>query len=127
MKKLIIIVLAAGLALSASAQKFGHRGVYYARPRIVVTSGVFSPFYPYYGNPFYPYPSYGYMHRPTRLDLKIEDIKNDYKDKIWSAKHDNSLTRKERKNTVHELRHERDEAIIQAKRDYYKPKEKPAG
>jgi hypothetical protein len=127
MKKLMIILLAAGLAFNASAQKFGRGGGYYARPRVVVSAGLFSPFYPFYGYPFYPYPSYGYMQRPTRLDLQVQDIKNDYQDKIWAAKQDKSVSRKERKKNVHELKHERDEAIIQAKRDYYKPKVKPAG
>ena len=56
----------------------------------------------------------------SNIKLRIDDIKNDYQDKIWSAKHDNSLSRAQRKKTVHELKHERDEAIIQAKRDYYK-------
>jgi hypothetical protein len=128
MKKLMIILFATGLALGASAQRYGHGGgVYYARPRVVISSGFYSPFYPYYGYgyPFFPYPSYGYNQRPTRMDLKIEDIKNDYQDKIWAAKHDKSISRKERKRTVHELKHERDEAIIQAKRDYYKPKARP--
>jgi hypothetical protein len=100
MKKLLIILLAAGLAVSASAQKFGRGGVYYARPRVVITTGIYSPFYPYYSYPFYPYPSHSYIQRPTRLDLQIQDIKNDYQDKIWSAKHDKSISRKERKRSV---------------------------
>ena len=125
MKKLLIILLATGLALCVSAQKFYHGGrPYYGRSRVVISSGIYSP-YPYYGSyygyPFYPYPhDYYYMGRPTKLELKIEDIKNDYGEKIWSARHDKSLPRKERRKNVHLLKHERDQAIIQAKRDYYK-------
>ncbi|MEI9909856.1 MAG: hypothetical protein WDO71_09410 [Bacteroidota bacterium] len=126
MKKLMIILLATGLALSASAQKFSHGGrSYYRRPHVIVSAGVYAPFYPYYGYPFYP--SYSYIQRPTRLDLQVQDIKNDYRDKIWSARHDKSLTPKERKTTVHELKHEQDQAVIRAKTDYYKPKEKAEG
>lgn len=126
MKKLLIILLATGLAFSASAQKFSHGGRFYGRSHVVVSPGIYAPFYSYYGYdygyPFYPYSSFGYMERPTRLDLKTADIKNDYQDKIWSARHDKNLTRKERKSTIQQLKHERDEAIIQAKRNYYKTK-----
>lgn len=123
MKKLLIIVAAIGLAYSASAVPIPHGGrFYHSRPHVVVSAGIYSPFYPYYGYPFYPYPAFGYAERPTRLDLKIEDIQNDYKDKIWSARHDKSLSRHERKSTVEQLKHERDQAIIDTKRNYYKHK-----
>lgn len=134
MKKLMVIVVALGLALGASAQRFGHGGgfsrggghVYIAPPRVSVGIG-YSPFY----SPFYApfgYAPYGYgygnvygrSYRPSKLEMKIEDIKNDYKDKIYSAKHDDSLTRKERRATVHQLRVERDQAINDLKRNYYK-------
>lgn len=126
MKKLLIILLAGGLAFSASAQKFVNRGSYYhPRSRVVISTGIYAPLHPYYGYgyysyPFYPYPYY--IERPTRLDLKIEDIRNDYRDRIWSARHDKTLPRKERRNMVHKLKHERDEAIIEAKRNYHKTK-----
>src|SRR6185436_18706018 len=113
--------LASGLAVSASAQKFVSRGHYYhPGPRIVVSTGIYGPLYPYYGYgyPFYPY--FGYAERPTRLELKIEDIQNDYSDRIWSARHDKTLPRKERRAKVHDLKHDKDQAVIEAKRDYYK-------
>ena len=125
MKKLWIILMATGLALSVSAQKSRYGGrPYYGRSRVVISSGVYSPYFSYgYGYPFYSYPyDYYYGGRPTKLELKIEDIKNDYGDKIWSARHDKSLPGKERRKNVHLLKHERDQAIIQAKRDYYKMK-----
>jgi hypothetical protein len=120
MKKILILLIAAGLTVSASAQKSYYRGgSYHANPRIIVSTGFYSPFFPYYG--YYGYPYFGYTERPTRLDLKIEDIQNDYKKKIQAARHDKSIPRKERMENVRLLKHERDQAVIQAKRDYYKP------
>ena|SRR5437667_3301660 len=124
MKKLLIILLiVTGVSFSASAQ---HR--YYVRssyPRSHVVVSVGRPVYPYYGyDPFYdPYYRYGYYEyypRPSGLDLKIQDIRSDYQDKIWSAKNNNSLSKAERKRIVHRLKHERDEAIIRAERNYYR-------
>jgi hypothetical protein len=127
MKKLFIIALSLGLATGVSAQRYFHGGggYHYAGPRVSIGIGGYAPFYPYYGfSPFYAYPRpYGYGaggYRPSKLALKIEDIKNDYADKIWSAKHDTSLSRKERRKMVHQLKHERDQAITDAKRNYYK-------
>ena len=102
MKKLLIVMISLALAGSVSAQRIGGHG-FYGAPRVVVTGG----YYPYYGlgfgfGPFYPYPyGYGYgYNRPSKMSMQIQDIKNDYKDKIWSAKHDTSLTRKERRMKV---------------------------
>lgn len=128
MKKLLIVLfLAVGLISGASAQRghvYSHGGVY-VRPRVIVGVGAYAPFYPYgygfgFGYPFYPYSAYGYGYRPSKLDLQIEDIKNDYADKIWSVKEDQSLTRKERRQKVHELKKERDQEIIDTKKNYYK-------
>lgn len=58
--------------------------------------------------------------RSIKLELQIEDINNDYQDRIWSAKHTKDLSRGERRVKVHELKHDRDSAIIDAKRNYYK-------
>lgn len=133
MKKLFIVLMALAFASGVSAQHGigGGKGAHYVRPRVSVAIGGYIPLnpYPYYGvSPYYGFsPAYGYGlgygaygHRPSRLDLKIEDIRNDYSDRIWSVKHDTSLTRKERRQKVHELRHERDQAITDAKRSYYK-------
>lgn len=121
MKKILIVIAMLALVFSVSAQKF-YTGRYYSRPRVVVTTGIYSPFYPY-GYPFYPYPYSVYPAIPTRLELKIEKIRNDYNDKIWSARHDKTLGRKERNATVHELKHERDQAVLDAKSNYYKTKQ----
>ncbi len=131
MKKLLVILFALGFGFGASAQYHGGGHIAVAprviRPRVII--GGYAPITPYLGygfgsgyNPYFGYP-YGPSYRssrPTKLDLQIEDIKNDYKDRIWSAKHDDSLSRKDRKAKVHELKHERDDAIIDAKRNYYK-------
>ena len=106
------------MAFTVSAQRHFHS-------RVVVVGGGYGPYYPYgygiglgYPYPYYPY--YGYPSRPTKLDLKIEDIKNDYQEKIWAARHDNSLSHKERRQEVRQLKHDRDQEIIDARRNYYK-------
>jgi hypothetical protein len=119
-----MLLLVAVFAIGAYAQKF-YPVRPYPRSHVVITTGVYAPYYPYgYVGPFYPYPyPFGYYPvRETKLERKIEDIQNDYKDRIWSARHDNTLSRKERKATVHELKHERDLAIADAKKNYYKTK-----
>lgn len=139
MKKLVIVSLTLLLATGAFAQRgFYHGGGFYARPRVSIGIGV--PVYPYYGfSPFYAYPPFGYgsgfgygfgygpgygygypySRTPSKLDLQLQDIWNDYNHRIWQAKHDKSISRKERKKEVRALEHERDKAIIQAKKDYY--------
>jgi hypothetical protein len=117
----LIIIFALGITYHASAQKVVRVVPRYPRTHVAVGVGLgWGPYYPYY-NPWYAYPpGYYYSPRPTRLDLEIQDIQNDYKDRIWSVRHDESLSRKERRRKVHELKHERDNEIIQAKKDYYK-------
>jgi len=123
MKKLLIILIVTALSLGVSAQ---HRHVIHrSYPRSQVIVGIRAPVYPYYYrgyyDPFYsPYYRYGYSPRETKLDLRIDDIRNDYQDKIWSARHDKSLSKVERKSTIHRLKHERDQAINEAKRNYYR-------
>ena len=107
------------IVLSAAAQ---HRfvGGHYYRPRttVVISGG----YYPYY--PTYPY-SYGYWsyrpyYRPSRLALEIEDIQSDYNDRIWSVRHDDRLSKKERRRKIHELKSDREAAIRNAQRNYYR-------
>ena len=119
-----------GLFYGASAQKYYRVAPphYYASPRVSVAVGGYVPIYPYYGFGYAPFgygygypPYYGYSHpyRPSKLDLKIEDIKKDYQDKIYSVKHDKTLTGKERRNEVRNLKLERDEAVADARKNYY--------
>jgi hypothetical protein len=122
MKKLLIILMVTVVSLGASAQHRYYVNRPYTRSHVVVSVG--RPIYPYgYYDPFY-YPYYSrfgyYYPRETRFDLTIDDIMADYQDKIWSAKHDNSLSRAERKRLVHKLKYERDQAINEAKRNYYR-------
>jgi hypothetical protein len=126
MKKLLIVLVTMGLAIGASAQKFGHGGGYRVRgPRVIIGVGAgLSPFYPYYG-PYsafgYPYGGYGYRYspRPSRLELQVQDIRLDYADRIKSVKMDRTLKGRERRQTIRQLKNDRDRAIVDAKRNYY--------
>lgn len=126
MKKIIVIMLAMVLTSDAFAQKAVHRGgVRVVRVRPVVSWRV-APFYaysPFWGYPYYGYPyayNYGYYHRPTKLDLQIADIRNDFQEKISAARSDKTISRPERRRAVRDLKHEREQEIIAAKRSYYK-------
>src|SRR5204862_3692741 len=120
MKKLFVILLSTILVIGALAQRGHGAGHYYYRPHTRVVIGVGAGYYPY---SYYPY-DYGFYHpyyyRPSRLQLQIEDIQADYRDRIWSVKHDNSLSRRERRERVHELKSQREEAIRDAERNYYR-------
>ncbi|HEY0432485.1 MAG TPA: hypothetical protein VGC95_01355 [Chitinophagaceae bacterium] len=122
MKKIMIVLISVLMVLGASAQRKGG-GYHYYHPRTRVIAGFGVGYYPYYGMPPYNYywdnPYYGY-HRPSRLELQIEDIRADYNDKIWSARHDKSMPRRERKKEIHELKAQRDAAIRDAERNYHR-------
>jgi hypothetical protein len=77
----------------------------------------YSPFY----DPFYQYPRV--QERPSPLDLAIEDIMEEYDYKIDSTKHDKSLSKDDRKQKVRDLKHEKENAIIDAKKSYYQQKD----
>lgn len=133
-KKLLIVLFSLGLALGASAQR-GHGGggyhgggyhgggvAFYPRTYVGFGLGFGYPFYPYggfYGPYGYPPYYYGYGAMPSRLALQIDDIKNDYAAQIKATKDDKTLTRKERRDSVNQLKHDRDATVIQARRDYY--------
>ena len=125
MKTLLIALVAVSLSFSASAQKYYHGG--YGRSHVVVSVRPYAPLYPYYGSgfgygyPYYPYGGgYGYYSRPSKMQMEIQDVRNDYRDKIWSARHDNSLSRSERRKTIHELKEERERTISDLQKNYYK-------
>ncbi len=121
MKKILLFLLFLGmLALSATAQKGRIRGGYVVRPHVIVGVGGGLGYSPFYG-PYYPYPPsvYRYHMMPSRLSLNIQDIQLDYADLIRSVRMDKSISRKERKQRIKELKYEREKAIIDAKRDYY--------
>lgn len=118
MKKVAMFVLLCFLVLSVSAQKV-YRGRYYHYPRTYIVSG-WAPYYGYgYYPPYWSYPP-SYYSRPSRLDMKLEDIRADYQDKIRSARHDKSLSRAQRKDTIRELKAERDKELRDTEANYYK-------
>src|ERR1700712_2549202 len=101
MKKMTIVAAALCLTMAAAAQR-GH-GTGSTRV-VVVSPGIGFGYSPFYYSPFgyYPfgYPPFGYPYgynnssrSSSKLQLKIEDIKTDYQDKIRSARRDKSLDR----------------------------------
>jgi hypothetical protein len=139
MKKLVVVLVALGLAFGASAQRSKGSGSTHPAPskRVVIVRS-YSPFSPYFGygwgSPFYGYSPYNayspfgygfnngyrYDRRPTKLDLQVEDIQNDFQDRITSVRHDDDLSRKEKRKKVQELKDARERAITEAKKNYYK-------
>jgi hypothetical protein len=136
MKKMMIIALALGLTLGALAQRHGgggyHGGGYFVRPNVSFGLGFYSPFGPYgYYSPFGMYGQYGYGYPPynygygrggrsSQLASKVQDIKIDYADRIYSAKHDTRISHRERRQNVRALKRERDRAVQDEIMNYYK-------
>jgi hypothetical protein len=124
MKKLFVIVLSIMIVTAASAQYKGGGhywgGGRYYHPHTRVIVGVGAGYYsPYYYYPFYPTYGYGYW-TPSKLELKIQDIQADYKDRIYSVRHDKSISKSERKAMIRQLKSDRELAIRDAERNYYK-------
>jgi hypothetical protein len=122
MKKISIVLFSVIMALNASAQKAvvvrpvvhpGPRVVYYY-PRPYFYNPYYLGFNYWYGRPAY------YYHQPTKLEKQIQDIENEYSDRISSVRADDSLTRHDRKEKIRELKHERSKAVDDAKKNYYK-------
>jgi len=121
MKKVSIVLFSIIMALSASAQKrVVVHPVMPVGPRVVY-------YHPYFWHPYYGFnyawyygPRPYYYYHPTKLERQIVDIENEYSDRIYSVRQDNSLTHHERRAKIRELRHERNDAINDAKRNYYK-------
>lgn len=127
MKNLLIILSLFLLSLTASAQKVirGGGGFHggYPRVRPVISVGAYAPLYPYgfyspFYNPYY-YPDYSYRY-PARLRMKLDAIRDDYQQQIKETRHDKTMTGKERRAKVRELKTEKDRAIIDAKKDFFK-------
>jgi hypothetical protein len=139
MKKLVVILVALGLTFGASAQSKRSGGVGPVPGKKVVIIRSYPPFSPFYGygRPYYGYPpfryspfyspfgfgfdnAYRYQNRPTKLDLRIEDIKNEYQDRIASVRQSDELSRKEKRQKVQELKNSRDKEINETRKNYYK-------
>ncbi|HVU95158.1 MAG TPA: hypothetical protein VHE34_08045 [Puia sp.] len=134
MKRILVILFSLGLAYGASAQRghFAGGGFYHGGGRVVVVPrtyvGVGFGFgypwgYPYgwYGPWGLPYPPYyyGYGAMPSQLELQVRDIRQDYDQQIKDVKHDKSLTKQERRAKVDQLKKEKEDAIVQARHDYF--------
>lgn len=61
----------------------------------------------------------GSVIKPGELDPEIERINRDYQHEISTVRHDKSLSKSERRKEIRNLRHERQDAIIDAKEDCY--------
>lgn len=132
MKKLLMILLTVGIVSGVSAQRGGHigGGYYGGGFRTGVVVGGYAPFYAYpgmylgLGYPYY-YP-YGYRngYPASKLQMQIEDIKQDYADRIKSVHMDNTISGKERRQEIRQLKRDRDAAVDNAKRNYWKTPEK---
>ena len=132
-----MVCLAVVIATAASAQKY-NRGRYpQPRVRTSISVGVGSPYYsPYYSpyrssyhSPFYrsypyrssrsfPYYSEPVYSRPSELEMEISDLRADYNDRIWTVRHDKSLSKSERKAEIRRLKSERDRAVRNAEYNY---------
>jgi hypothetical protein len=136
MKKILVVLLSLGLVSGAAAQRghgsgviIHHGGSYYVRPRISIGLGYYAPYGPFgYYSPFFmsPYGPYAYPYyygshgRQSRLSMSIQDIRLDYADRIYSVKHDTSISHKQRRQKVRDLKKERDKAVQDEIRNYYK-------
>ncbi len=130
----MILLLAVGISLNLKAQKSvrtntGRGGGFRAAPRVIVAAPVYRPFfYQPFGYGYGLYNRFGYQpfmnepmeHRPSKLTIAIQDIENDYADKITSVRADDTLSGKERRAKIRELRNERDEEVNNTKKNYYK-------
>lgn len=130
------ILIATTLSVSASAQTKIRGQVPTTRSnggKVIIVSP--RPYYnPYFYRPYgynaWGYDPFGYnpyfgfrqdrVSAPTQLDLSIEKIKSDYSHEISSLRHDKSISKSERKHAIRDLKHSRENAIIEAKEDYYK-------
>ena len=125
MKTIVMVCLAVVITTAASAQKYNRYRYPQPRVRTSISVGIGSPYYSPYRSPFYrSYPYYStptpVYTRPSGLDMEIADIKADYNDRIWSARHDRSLSKSERKAEIRRLKSERDRAVRDAEYSYHR-------
>jgi hypothetical protein len=131
MKKLVFLVVSLGLAFGVSAQRSVKSPARNPRPpqKVVVVRNYPPMFSPYFGfgspfgfsrfgnrfyDPFRPQP------RPSRLDMEIQDIQHEYRDRVASVRSDKDLSRRERRQRVKELKNERDRIVSETRSDYHK-------
>ena len=120
MKKIAFIIFSLILAAGGvSAQKVIVRPVP-VYPRVVYYPRTYWNPYFYGGLNYSWYNRPAYYNRPTKMEKQIQDIQNDYSDRISSVRADDSLSGKERRTKIRELRNERDVSIADFKKNYYK-------
>ena len=122
MKTILAFCLAFVIKTNAAAQKYYGHPYYHPRIHTYVGIGLGYPYYSYYPPFYYPYYARPFYTKPTKLEREVTDIKADYKNKIWTARHDTSLSHPEKKNEVHRLKSERNTAIRDAEHNYHKKK-----
>jgi hypothetical protein len=129
MKKIAIVLSLVIVTLSASAQKVFVRPVVPVRPHVVYVARPYPYWNPYFygaglgfGYTWYNRPAYpsNYDNHPTKMEQGIQKIEDDYSDRINSVKADDSLSGHERRVKVRELKRERDQAVDDYKKNYYK-------
>ena len=64
--------------------------------------------------------NYCSRYRGKKDNTDNKRMSTDYKDRIYSARHDKSISKSERKATVRQLKSHREMAIRDAERNYYK-------
>ncbi|WP_133990831.1 hypothetical protein [Dinghuibacter silviterrae] len=123
--------MAVGIVSAASAQHvrvgggFGYGGGVVVHAYAPAYYGYGYGFYPGFywglGYPYWTYPyGYPYGHVPTKLESQVSSIKADYADRIESVKADNTLSRKDKRQQIRNLKNERDEAVANAVRSYWR-------
>lgn len=127
MRKLFTVVTSICMVMAVSAQHAGGGGtrLVVVRPSIGLGYG-YSPFlFALWLLPIRLSLCDNGNHRESKLDMKVDDIKADYKDEIKFAKHDTSISKDERKKIVKQLKADRDRNIHDLKTIIIK--EKPRG
>ena len=134
----MVIMVVLGLTVSAGAQT-KVRGNMPVRSRIIIAAPVYpsmgmgfgfgfgnrwgSPFY----DPFQPFNDPFYRNRmgarqvmPSELQLQMDEINNEYKYRIATTREDKSISGKERRQKIRELKYEQESAILDVRRDFQK-------
>ena len=134
MKRWLVSMLAFGLTLGATAQSIKAPRGYYPRARVIRVAPVIR--YPFYGGAmgfgygygYNPYGLYSPMWNtprvietvPSQLSLQLEDINNDFQYQLKNVRKDKTLAKQDRKQKIRDLKHQREDAIIEAKKSFYK-------
>lgn len=118
------------VALTLSAGAFAQKGGRGFRTRVFVTPAYgygFNYGYPLFGYPYFGYP-YAYGFSPYaygrmssyKLNAQINAVKSEYRYKIKAARKDKSVSSAQRKQNVLQLKSERENAIGNVQKNYYK-------